>query len=98
MCYVYSDGLDNGNLYRLYDFSSGSVNVLSSTYFTLFYIHGFLLVFNSTCSMRLKSIFLLLWAHGLHLLFFPVWPVYSIDVCLDRLPSIPQNLCIFGDF
>ncbi len=32
---------------------------------------------------------LLLWAHGLHLLFFPVWPVYSIDVCLDWLPSIP---------
>ena len=39
-----------------------------------------------------------LWAHGLHLLFFPVWPVYSIDVCLDRLPSIPQNLRTFGDF
>ncbi len=33
----------------------------------------------------------LLWAHGLHLLFFPVWPVYSIDVCLDRLPSIPEK-------
>ncbi len=39
----------------------------------------------------------LLWAHGLHLLFFPVWPVCSIDVCLDRLPSIPQNLRAFGD-
>ncbi len=40
---------------------------------------------------------LLLWAHGLHLLFFPVWPVYNIDVCLDRLPSIPQKLRTFGD-
>ncbi len=47
---------------------------------------------------------LVLWAHGLHLLFFPVGPVYNIDVCLDRLPSIPQNLRAFenqwfaGDF
>ncbi len=40
---------------------------------------------------------ILLWAHGLHLLFFPAWRVYSIDVCLDRLPSIPQNLRTFGD-
>ncbi len=40
---------------------------------------------------------ILLWAHGLHLLFFSVWPVYSLDVCLDRLPSIPQNLRTFGD-
>ncbi len=31
-------------------------------------------------------------------IIFPVWPVYSIDVCLDWLPSIPQNLCTFGDF
>ncbi len=33
----------------------------------------------------------MLWAHVLHLLFSPVWPVYSIDVCLDRVASIPPK-------
>ncbi len=34
---------------------------------------------------RMNTFVLVLWAHGLHLLFFPVWPVYSIDVFLDRV-------------
>ncbi len=34
---------------------------------------------------------IVLWAHNLHLLFCPVWPVYSIDVCLDRVASIPKK-------
>ncbi len=39
--------------------------------------------------------YILLWAHGLHLLFFPVWPVYSIDVCLDRVTLDSQQNCVF---
>ncbi len=31
-----------------------------------------------------------LWAHGWHLLFSPVWPVYSIDSCLE----FPEAACI----
>ncbi len=38
---------------------------------------------------------ILLWAHGLHLLFFPVWPVCGVGVCLDRLPSIPKKTACF---
>ncbi len=48
---------------------------------------------SSTCTIcRLQ----VLWAHGLHLLFFPVWPVYSIDVCLDQLPSISPKICVLS--
>ncbi len=33
-----------------------------------------------------------LWAHGLHLLFFPVCPVYNV---LIGLPSIPKKTACF---
>ncbi len=39
---------------------------------------------------------ILLWAHGLHILFSPVCPLYSgIDSYLDQVASIPRN-CVFA--
>ena len=54
------------------------------------------IVSTSSCSLCLKvkyhtfsNFSKVLWAHGLHLLFSPVWPVYSIDSCLDS----PKSAC-----